>query len=114
MKIQPNAIQPNCVYQIKANVKVLCASIQKNFVTTKLIASMTKSITFVVSNFCRFMLGNEVDEVTTDNISIIGDPNASVKCAELKCSYNCKITPAGPKCYCPIGQEPNGTQCQGL
>lgn len=43
----------------------------------------------------------------------LDDPNAGVKCAELKCSYNCKITPAGPKCYCPIGQEPNGTQCQG-
>lgn len=61
MKIQPNVIQQNCVCRIKVNVKVLCASIRKNFVTTKLIASMTKSITFVVSNFCRFLCVSKVD-----------------------------------------------------
>jgi len=34
-------------------------------------------------------------------------------CDELKCTYNCKMTPEGPKCYCPQGQQPNGTNCEG-
>lgn len=42
-------------------------------------------------------------------------PDAEAKCNELKCSYKCKITPAGPKCYCPHGLEPvNVTECRGL
>lgn len=51
MKIQPNAIRRKCACQIKVNVKAVFASIQRNFVTIKLIASMTKSFTFVVSYF---------------------------------------------------------------
>ncbi|KAJ6647667.1 Prolow-density lipoprotein receptor-related protein 1, partial [Pseudolycoriella hygida] len=54
----------------------------------------------------------KIDCINDENFKVCHDPNASVKCTELKCSYNCKITPTGPKCYCPIGQEPNGTQCQ--
>lgn len=38
--------------------------------------------------------------------------SATAKCTELKCAYNCKVTPDGPKCYCALGQEPNGSLCQ--
>lgn len=37
--------------------------------------------------------------------------NESAACSDLRCSYNCKLTPDGPKCYCGAGQQPNGTQC---
>lgn len=34
------------------------------------------------------------------------------ECSTLKCSFNCKLTPQGPTCYCAPGQMPvNGTQC---
>lgn len=39
--------------------------------------------------------------------------NATQKCFELKCSYDCKLTPSGPMCYCAQGQAPNGTTCYG-
>lgn len=72
---------------------------------------MTRSITFVVRIF------NTYKCVVVDIRLIVSyhldDPNGSAKCAELNCSYNCKLTPAGPKCYCQQGQEPNGNQCQG-
>ncbi|XP_033252319.1 low-density lipoprotein receptor-related protein 2-like [Drosophila miranda] len=35
-------------------------------------------------------------------------------CAAMNCSYNCKLTPRGPRCYCPGGQVPeslNSTRC---
>jgi hypothetical protein len=32
-------------------------------------------------------------------------------CDELKCSYNCKVVGNTPRCYCPAGRQPNGTQC---
>jgi integrin beta 2 len=33
-------------------------------------------------------------------------------CKNLKCQYDCKPTPQGPKCYCPQNQEiVNGTKC---
>lgn len=35
-------------------------------------------------------------------------------CAALNCSYNCKLTPQGARCYCAAGQVPesvNATRC---
>lgn len=32
-------------------------------------------------------------------------------CEDLRCSYKCKLTPDGPKCYCGPGQQANDTQC---
>ena len=38
--------------------------------------------------------------------------NQETQCATLNCSFNCKLTPQGPKCYCAPGQVPvNVTQC---
>lgn len=38
--------------------------------------------------------------------------NQEAQCGTLNCSFNCKLTPQGPKCYCAAGQVPvNGTQC---
>lgn len=36
------------------------------------------------------------------------------QCKSLRCSYNCKVTPQGPMCYCAQGQQPNGTECVDL
>lgn len=33
------------------------------------------------------------------------------QCKSLQCSYNCKVTPQGPMCYCAAGLQPNGTEC---
>lgn len=30
----------------------------------------------------------------------------------MNCSFNCKLTTNGPKCYCPPGQEPINTECK--
>lgn len=36
-------------------------------------------------------------------------------CATVKCDFDCKNTPYGPKCFCPTGQEiVNGTKCVDL
>ncbi|XP_054274081.1 low-density lipoprotein receptor-related protein 1-like [Macrosteles quadrilineatus] len=35
-------------------------------------------------------------------------------CSTLKCSHGCKITPSGPLCFCPTGQQPNKTKCVDL
>lgn len=35
-------------------------------------------------------------------------------CSDLNCMYNCKQTPAGPKCYCAAGYQPNGTRCEDV
>ena len=33
-------------------------------------------------------------------------------CKNLKCEYDCKITPHGPHCFCPVGQDiVNSTKC---
>lgn len=38
--------------------------------------------------------------------------NQEAQCATLNCSFNCKLTPQGPKCFCAPGQVPvNVTQC---
>lgn len=33
------------------------------------------------------------------------------QCKGRSCSFNCKVTPQGPMCYCAPGQQPNGTDC---
>lgn len=39
--------------------------------------------------------------------------NQTAECATLNCSFNCKLTPQGPTCYCTPGQVPvNVTQCE--
>ncbi|XP_031616659.1 prolow-density lipoprotein receptor-related protein 1 isoform X3 [Contarinia nasturtii] len=35
-------------------------------------------------------------------------------CIALNCSYGCKPTPLGAKCYCNHGQQPNGSQCDDI
>lgn len=37
------------------------------------------------------------------------------QCKNLKCDYDCRMTPAGAKCFCPSGQMPeNITKCAQL
>lgn len=109
------AIQPKHVCPIRANANGPCASIRRNFATRRQIASTTNCIMFAVSKIVVIFSFVDSDDGILKNFIFLDDPNAGAKCAELKCSYNCKVTPAGPKCYCPAGQEPvNGTQCQGL
>ena len=33
------------------------------------------------------------------------------QCQSKKCSHHCKQTAEGPKCYCPVGQQPSGVHC---
>ena len=45
-------------------------------------------------------------------IFVVVVDNQETQCATLNCSFNCKLTPQGPKCYCAPGQVPvNVTQC---
>lgn len=40
---------------------------------------------------------------------------ATSQCKNLKCDYDCRMTPSGAKCFCPSGQMPeNITKCAQL
>ncbi|XP_023030772.1 low-density lipoprotein receptor-related protein 1 [Drosophila willistoni] len=59
-----------------------------------------------LSRFCDGHWDCDNDELQCDK------QNAA--CAALNCSYNCKLTPHGARCYCPQGQVPesaNSTRC---
>lgn len=43
-----------------------------------------------------------------DNSTLIAE------CATLDCSHGCKPKPVGARCYCPEGQQPNGTTCEDI
>ncbi|XP_037895975.1 low-density lipoprotein receptor-related protein 1B isoform X2 [Glossina fuscipes] len=57
-----------------------------------------------ISRFCDGTWDCDNDEVKCDT--------QDAQCSTLNCSFNCKLTPLGPTCYCPPGQLTiNGTQC---
>ncbi|XP_058118715.1 prolow-density lipoprotein receptor-related protein 1 [Anopheles ziemanni] len=33
-------------------------------------------------------------------------------CDALKCSYDCRLTPGGPRCFCAKDSQPNGSVCE--
>ncbi|XP_055528067.1 prolow-density lipoprotein receptor-related protein 1 [Wyeomyia smithii] len=37
--------------------------------------------------------------------------NDTAECDALKCSYDCRQTPNGPRCFCAKGSQPNGSVC---
>nr|XP_008195317.2 PREDICTED: LOW QUALITY PROTEIN: prolow-density lipoprotein receptor-related protein 1 [Tribolium castaneum] len=37
--------------------------------------------------------------------------NSTFSCDKLVCSYGCRPTGEGPKCFCPEGQRPEGSRC---
>lgn len=41
----------------------------------------------------------------------IANKTIQQQCEELKCSYGCKPTPAGAKCYCAKGKQPLESKC---
>lgn len=51
-----------------------------------------------------------VADCANDELNCPG-PRTPNPCDQLKCSYNCRKTPQGPKCYCVPGLQPNGTDC---
>ncbi|XP_002138212.3 prolow-density lipoprotein receptor-related protein 1 isoform X1 [Drosophila pseudoobscura] len=59
-----------------------------------------------LSRFCDGHWDCDSDELQCDK--------QDAACAAMNCSYNCKLTPRGPRCYCPGGQVPeslNSTRC---
>ncbi|XP_061386465.1 vitellogenin receptor-like, partial [Musca vetustissima] len=57
-----------------------------------------------ISKFCDGNWDCDNDELKCDK--------QDAECSTLKCSFNCKLTPQGPTCYCAPGQMPvNNTQC---
>lgn len=56
-----------------------------------------------VSKFCDGNIDCPNDEFSCTDNSL---------CKSLKCEYECKVTPHGPRCYCPSGQDlVNATKC---
>lgn len=56
-----------------------------------------------ISNFCDGHVHCPNDEFSCGGQSL---------CKNLKCDYECKITPHGPQCFCPPGQDIiNSTKC---
>ncbi|XP_055918086.1 low-density lipoprotein receptor-related protein 1 isoform X3 [Eupeodes corollae] len=57
-----------------------------------------------ISKFCDGHWDCDSDEYNCDTEEKL--------CSEMNCSFNCKLTTNGPKCYCPPGQEPINTECK--
>lgn len=56
-----------------------------------------------ISKFCDGHVDCQNDELSCSDKSV---------CKNLKCQYDCKSTPHGPRCYCPPSHEIiNGTKC---
>lgn len=58
-----------------------------------------------IEKFCDGVSDCDNDEVNC--------PASNSLCLTINCSYDCKVTPSGPMCYCGPGYRPNGTQCDG-
>lgn len=57
-----------------------------------------------ISKFC-----DGVQQCVNDEI----DCEHQEPCKKLNCDFDCKITPLGPRCYCPEGQKVvNSTKCE--
>lgn len=113
MRICPNVLRQHNVCPIKPNAPVAFASTRKNSVMANLIASMMNTPSFVVNqllfNLIQFQLCGliiSIDFVIAANRTLLHE------CDMLNCSYACKPTPSGPKCYCNRGQKPNGMLCE--
>lgn len=107
MRIRNNAIRKLNVYRIKVNVWAMYALIRQNFAMENSTASTMNTRNIAVSWIIYF------DFVFVLLMFTCFVENGSAKCAALNCAFNCAMTPVGPKCYCALGQEPNGTKCQG-
>lgn len=56
-----------------------------------------------ISKFCDGHIDCSNDEFSCTDRSL---------CKSLKCDYDCKVTPHGPQCFCPTGQDLiNSTKC---
>ncbi|XP_049539126.1 low-density lipoprotein receptor-related protein 1B [Anopheles darlingi] len=42
----------------------------------------------------------------------INETASRAACDALKCSYDCRITPEGPRCFCAKDSQPNGSLCE--
>lgn len=73
-------------------------------------ASGAGAVCIETEKFCDGVFDCVNDEYTEycDNSTLKAD------CIALNCSHDCRPTAHGAKCYCSKGQQPNGTQCEGL
>lgn len=77
---------PNCTQKCSKN-KLPCSN----------------SVCLPIAKFCDGNYDCQDDETHCSNSSL---------CKTLKCDYDCKMTPHGPRCFCPVGQEiEDGTKC---
>ncbi|CAH1165542.1 unnamed protein product [Phyllotreta striolata] len=60
-----------------------------------------------IRSFCD---GRRDCEAGSDEWDFCGNATRN-NCDSLKCSYGCKPTPKGPRCYCPPGKRPSDNQC---
>jgi Low-density lipoprotein receptor domain class A len=63
----------------------------------------TNGVCLHISKFCDGQIDCANDEFSCSDV---------LPCKSLKCDYDCKITPHGPQCFCPAGQDVvNSTKC---
>lgn len=66
--------------------------------------SCSNGVCLPISKFCDGSIDCPDDEFSCDG--------NRMACKSLKCDYDCKLTPHGPYCFCPQGQEVvNSTKC---
>lgn len=80
----------------------LCRS-SKHCLPTQTVCSNGKCLD--IEKFC-----DGVWDCTNDELRC--PKNNASECAKLQCSFDCRQTPNGPKCFCAKGSQPNGSLCE--
>uniref|UniRef100_A0A182SIS6 EGF-like domain-containing protein n=1 Tax=Anopheles maculatus TaxID=74869 RepID=A0A182SIS6_9DIPT len=65
-----------------------------------------------IDRFCDGSWDCSNDELNcaSNNTATASAPTSA--CDALKCSYDCRLTPEGPKCFCAKDSQPNGNVCE--
>lgn len=107
--------QLNNVCRIKVNALMEHASTQPNFAMENSTVWMMNMLNIAVSISFETVCSETNGNFTTVLVCwwFAANSTEKARCDALDCSYMCKVTPDGARCFCPTGQEPNGTKCLG-
>ncbi|XP_053679237.1 low-density lipoprotein receptor-related protein 1 [Anopheles nili] len=65
-----------------------------------------------IDRFCDGFWDCSNDELNCSTNSTATTNPATSSCDALKCSYDCRVTPEGPRCFCAKDSQPNGSICE--
>lgn len=82
----------------------LCRS-SRHCLPTQTVCSNGKCLD--IDRFC-----DGVWDCSNDELRCPKNTTTVAECDALKCSYDCRQTPNGPRCFCAKGSQPNGSICE--